>query len=383
MSLRVALGAYLLSGIPGYRQAGIHHYIRALLAHLPLVAQNMHMSAFISPTARHEVVDSSWQAPPFELISAPYSTESPYKRIWVEQWFTPIKVQHIEAQIYHSLAFALPVGLKCKKVVTIYDLSFLTQPQTHKVFNRVYLNLMTKWACQKADHIITISEFTKKDVMRHYGIDQNKITATPLGVDNHYYRRGDEEIAQFKTTKNIHTPAIFYLGSLEPRKNLITLISAFAQLHHLQPNVKLYIGGSMGWKYGDIFAQVKAYGIEQAVTFLGRIDSLELPQWYSMCDVFTYPSLYEGFGLPPLEAMACGAPVITSDATSLPEVVGDAGLMIDPTNASALARAIEKVLFDKNLQMNMREKGIARARSFTWQNTARQTVEVYKYLEKG
>lgn len=382
----LALGAYLLSGIPGYRQAGIHHYIRALLNHLPQAMTeaglgDWQLNALISPSAQH-ILEPHWrQNPQFTQHLATRSTESPLRRIFVEQTETPKVLRQTQATLYHGLAFALPLRLPCPAVVTVYDLSFVTQPHTHKVFNRVYLSLMTRWACRAAKRVIAISEFTKRDVVRYFGIAPDKVLATPLGVEPHFKRLSDADITEFKQSKAIQPHSIFSLGSLEPRKNLPTLIEAFAKLKtHLPaqaPAPHLYIGGSLGWKYEAIFARVRELGMEPQVTFVGRVPDADLPKWYSACDVFAYPSVYEGFGLPPLEAMACGAPVVTSNATSLPEVVGEAGLLHDPLNADALAIALAQVLSQPRLQFELRRAALSRAAAFTWPATARKTIEAY------
>ena len=381
----IALGAYLLSGTPGYRQAGVHQYAKHLLAGIARThAPNI--TALISPTARDEI--SNLQS----LISfqeASRSTEDPWQRIWVEQVETPRVLREIKADLYHGLLNVLPLRAACPTIVSVMDLSFITQPQTHRWFNRTYLKLFARWSCRKAARIITISEHTKRDVVNHFGVAANRIDAIPLGVTENFKRLPDDTIAQFKQANQIGDQAIFYLGSIEPRKNLLRLIEAFAQLTHhstTQPitnnlithNPQLFIGGSLGWMYDDILARIQALGLGRQVQLIGRVAEDDLPKWYSACTVFVYPSLYEGFGLPVLEAMACGAPVITSNVASLPEVVGDAGLIIKPTDTLALAAAMQRVLSQPELQATLRTQSMQRAAQFTWQRTAQQTLACYQ-----
>jgi glycosyltransferase involved in cell wall biosynthesis len=382
----ITIGAYLLSGTPGYRQAGVHHYAKHLLLGMAQTQatwrDTTNITALISPTAQQEI--SNLQSP-ISFLPASRTTEDPWQRIWVEQIETPQLLSKIKADLYHGLLNVLPLRAPCPCVVSVMDLSFLTQPQTHRWFNRTYLSLFARLSCRKAARVITISQNTKRDVANYFGVDLNRIDAIPLGVTNTFKRLPDEDIAQFKRDHNIGDQAAFYLGSIEPRKNLTRLIEAFAQLTHhstTQPlnhsTPQLFIGGSLGWKYDETLARIQSLGLAKQVQLMGRVAEDDLPKWYSACNAFVYPSLYEGFGLPVLEAMACGAPVITSNVTSLPEVVGDAGVIVEPTDTEALAAAMVRVLSHPALQAELRAKAMQRAAQFTWRRTAEQTVETYR-----
>jgi len=172
---------------------------------------------------------------------------------------------------------------------------------------------------------------------------------------------------------------ILFLGTIEPRKNIINLIKAFAKLQTCEPaNLKLVIGGAKGWFYEDVFARVEELGLRDEVLFPGYIPASELPLWYNAAELFVYPSLYEGFGLPPLEAMACGTPVVATNTSSLPEVVGKAGMLVDPLAVEELAEAMRRVLNDETLWQEMRGQGLRRAQGFSWTKTAQETVQVYQ-----
>lgn len=380
--MNIALGAYLISGTPGYRQAGVHQYARQLVMALGELAQEddaWQLSALISPTATPELRDVPSTV---ALKPASRSTENPIPRIGVEQFETPRVVKAMGSQLYHGLLNVLPLSLPCPSVVSVMDLSFITQPRTHKRFNRVYLSLFSRWSCRKATRVITISEWTKRDLIHHFGIPAERIDAIPLGVAAHIRPASAEQVAALKQQHGIGDNAIFYLGSLEPRKNLNRLMQAFALVCRESAPAshapQLYIGGSLGWKYDEILAQAQQLGTANQIKLVGRIAADELPTWYSACAVFAFPSLYEGFGLPPLEAMACGAPVVSSNVTSLPEVIGDAGLLVSPTDVDALAAALSHVLANPEVRAQMRAQSLRQAARFTWRSTAQQTLQTYQ-----
>ncbi len=391
--MNVVLGAYLLSSTPGYRQAGVHRYAQQLLKALAGLRdlRGLRLSVLVSPTVRDELSaaleglrasglsESASEAGPgrISIRSAGRTTEQPFSRIVVEQVETPRALRALKADLYHGLGFVAPLRAPCPTVVTVFDLSFITQPRSHKLLNRIYLSLFTRWSCRRAARVVAISAWTRYDVTRHFGIALDRVDAIPLGVDHdHFKPLPPDEVAVFKAQHGIGEGAIFYLGSLEPRKNLTRLVEAFQLLRRTLPDAQLFVGGSPAWHYGALLRSVEANAAGN-VHLIGRVDEAELPKWYSACAVMAYPSLYEGFGLPPLEAMACGAPVVTSNVTSLPEVVGDAGVTVDPTNVPAMAEALARVLRDGAFRAELRTKALARAACFTWERTAEQTVQSY------
>ncbi len=369
----VVLGAYLLSGQPGYRQAGVHHYARNLLRALArALPADLTLVTLISPTAQDELTLDEHAA--LRVKSASRTTESPLSRIRAEQLDTPRLLAALNARLYHGLGFVAPLRAPCPTVVSVMDLSFLTHPATHRPFNRLYLRVLTRLSCQRARHVIAISEWTRRDIIRHYALPADRVSAIPLGVDLELFQPpARERVAAFRAEHGIGPRAIFSLGSIEPRKNLPRLLDAFASL---PDDVQLFIGGSAAWKTSATFERVSALG--PRVRLIGRVPDTHLPLWHAACGVFAYPSLYEGFGLPALEAMACGSAVVASNASSLPEVVGDAGLLVDPTDPRAIAAALSRVLDDASLRQNLGARAIARARRFTWASTAQHTLNVYR-----
>lgn len=371
--MNIALGAYLLSGIPGYRQAGIHRYIKSILMEFARMDEPR-FTALVSPTALEQLPQG------MAHVAASRPAETPLARIRVEQLETPAVLRQLKADVYHGMAFVAPLRAPCKTIVTVHDLSFITRPETHKPLNRAYLTLFTRLSCRRAARVIAVSEWTKRDVAHYFGVAPEKIDVIPHGVPPRFVRASADAIHQFKQDKKIGPNSILFLGSLEPRKNLVSLIEALPALG-LQEYQLIVIGGE-GWKFSGVYGRIKALGLEKHVRFEGYVGNDDLPLWLSACDVFAYPSLYEGFGMPVIEAMACGAVVVASNATSLPEVVGDAGLMHPPTDIPALAAQLRRALSDGELRATLREKAITRAAGYTWQKAAQMTVQTYDKVKR-
>jgi glycosyltransferase involved in cell wall biosynthesis len=380
-SMHIVIGAYLLSGTPSYRQAGVHQYALQLLKNLTGLKDlsGFELTTLISPTAREH--GDALRSTSLDVQEVTRTTEKPFSRIFVEQIETPRLLRTMNAGLYHGLGFIAPLRAPCPTVVSMMDLSFITQPQAHKRFNRMYLSWLSRASCRRAKRVIAISAWTKRDLVQHFGVPAERIDVTPLGVNHDHFKPATPDtIAAFKQQHGIGDNSIFYLGSVEPRKNLTRLIEAFAMLHKQAPalNAQLFIGGNLAWKYDEVLASIAQRGLSEHVKLIGRVSDDDLPKWFSACAVMAYPSLYEGFGLPPLEAMACGSPVVTSNVTSLPEVVGDAGIMVTPTDTPAIADALQRVLQDAGLRNDLRHKSLQRAAQFTWQHTAEMTMESYR-----
>jgi glycosyltransferase involved in cell wall biosynthesis len=367
--MHIGLNAHLLSLSRTYRGAGINWYIYNLLLNLALVDQENQYTVFLGdrrfPPNPGLTLRTSW-----------LPTTHPLVRIGWEQLFQPFVLWQEKIELLHSLAFVTPLISPCPSVVTIYDLSFILFPKGFKYSKRLYLTLLTRLSAQKARRIITISESTKRDTVRLLGVSSEKVDVVYCGVDKAFCPLPEREVASFRQKRGLPERIILFVGTIEPRKNVARLVEAYSRLRDGQ--VKLVIGGARGWLYEEVFAHVEELELTGDVLFPGYIPPDELPLWYNAAELFVYPSLYEGFGLPPLEAMACGTPVITSNVSSLPEVVGEAGLTVDPMDSEGLAEAMNQVLGDGTLRQSMREQGLARAGHFSWAKAARETVGVYQ-----
>lgn len=372
MTVQVGLNAQLLSLGETYRSAGIHGYIQHLLHALPAAAPRWRLIAFVG--------DARFRAPQgLEVRYTRWPTGNPWVRIVWEQSVQPWIAWRERLHLLHALAYVTPIITPCPTVVTVHDLSFVRYPEAFRPFNRLYLRVMTRRSVFRARRVIADSVSTQRDLTRWWGVPAERISVVPIGVGEAFSPASREHVEAFRRRRGLPRRFILYLGTLEPRKNVIAVIEAFARWARASGDreLQLIVGGAKGWYYERIFSRVQELGMGDRVRFPGYIPADELPDWYRAAEVFVYPSLYEGFGLPPLEAMACGTPVITSNTSSLPEVVGDAALKVDPHDVEAIAEALARLLEDADLRQQLREAGLARARLFSWERTARETIAAY------
>ncbi|HEX8494169.1 MAG TPA: glycosyltransferase family 1 protein [Pyrinomonadaceae bacterium] len=286
----------------------------------------------------------------------------------------PVDLLHVQ--------YTAPPFAPCPVVATIHDLSFEHLPQTFKRRSRLQLRLTVRRTARAAAHVIASSEYSRRDIVTTYGIAEERTSVTHLAAPAHFAPVTDEqEMKRVRELYGIEGDYILAVGSIQPRKNLVRLIAAYALLHRARPSQalpRLVLAGKRAWLYGETLRAVREHGLHNFVTFTGYVSGQDLPALYTGALCFVYPSYFEGFGLPPLEAMQCGAPVITGDRTSLPEVVGDAGLMFDPFDEQALHFALARMIDDAALRAELRRKGLERARLFDWRKTARLTLAAYE-----
>lgn len=282
-------------------------------------------------------------------------------------------------RVFHATDHLLPKLTRARTVFTLHDTAYLQFPQYHLPRNRAFLRVMMPRFLRRADRIIAVSEATRRDAVRLYDLDPAKIDVIYEGVEERFRPDVDAaDVARVRERYRLPERFVLSMSTIEPRKNLTTLLGAYRALRDRHPAIGLVIAGGKGWMYEGFFERLRALGLDREVVLPGYVPDADVPALLNAADLFAFPSEYEGFGLPPLEAMACGVPVVSSDAASLPEVVGDGGLLVPAKDERAWVEAIDRLLSDQQLRSELRRKGPARARGFTWAETARRTLEAYR-----
>ncbi|MEZ4645281.1 MAG: glycosyltransferase family 1 protein [Chloroflexota bacterium] len=369
-SARIGINAHLLSGAAGYRRAGIHQYIYQVLRTLPAAPESpdyMVFTQFADETLR--------QHQRIHLHRSRWQTESRLARIFWEQTTWPLLAARQRLDLLHSMAFVTPLLTSIPAVVTVYDLSFIHYPDRFPTLQRLYLTSQTRRSCRSARRVITISESSRQDVHQFFGVPLANIDVVVPGVDTMYRPLPPSEVAAFRQQQGLPERFVLHVGTLQPRKNIPVLLEAMALLPDETP---LILVGGKGWLYDEIFARITQLGLQKRVRFTGYVADADLPLWYNAATLLAFPSVYEGFGLPVVEAMACGTPVVASQVSSIPEAAGDAGMLFDPHDKHQLAQAITAVLSNPDLAATMREQGRQQASRFSWERAGQETAVVYQ-----
>jgi glycosyltransferase involved in cell wall biosynthesis len=309
---------------------------------------------------------------------------TPQRWVW-DQMTIPKMARDAKVDILHQPCFSTPVGYNGKVVVTIHDLISVFFGHNIPFWSRQFFAKWMPFTYRYADHLIAVSEHTKKDAMKVLGIPEDKITVIHEAADEKY--RVIEDKATIANVRKKYKlgdePFILHVGTLEPRKNLPFLVTAFAMAREKYGiKAKLVITGKKGWYYEGLFTLVDDLKLHDEVIFTGYVEDEDIPAIYNAATIFAFPSHYEGFGLPPLEAMASGTPVISSNTSSMPEVIGEAGILLPPKDESAWAEALNTLLTDKKLWETNRKKGLEQAKRFSWKRCAQETIAVYEKVAK-
>ena len=299
----------------------------------------------------------------------------------LERWAFGVEAARLSCDLLHSPDFIPPAFGYRRSVITVHDLTFLHYPEFLTAESQRYYNGQIAWAVRRADHILADSHATKGDLVALLAVPDEKVTVVHLAADPAYRPLPAEEVRNVLARYGLAPGYLLFVGTLEPRKNLPGLLQAYRLLVDSTENIgPLVLAGGRGWLYEQVFQRVEDLELVGRVRFLDRVPDADLPGLYNGAGALAIPSFYEGFGLPALEAMACGTPVVAANRASLPEVVGEAGLLVDPEDASAIAEALERALADKPLRARARELGFAQAAGFSWTRTAEETLAVYRVL---
>lgn len=314
----------------------------------------------------------------FELNDGADANQRTDRRIWREQFALPRLARQASADILHLPGFAAPARASCPVVLTVHDLIGVLFARDFPPVARFYWSRWLPFTLRFPNILIANSEHTRKDVINLVGVPPDRIRVVYPGRDERFRPIADrEELAQVRAEMNLPEPFLLFVGTLEPRKGVDTLIRAFARLAS-EILDSLVIVGKRGWYWEQTLALVDRLGLGRRIRLLDYVPDGTLPLLYNLAHAFVFPSRYEGFGLPVLEAMACGIPVVSSNAASLPEIVGDAGLLFPPDNVDALSHAIVRIVGDAGLRASLRECGLRQARRFDWTVSAHETAQVYR-----
>ncbi len=323
-----------------------------------------------------------------ELINLPPSTQvtwhitpsmKPMRRLLWEQTFLPWIARKKKLDLLHSPHYTRPIYLPCRSVVTFHDLSLILYPQLHTRARRLFFPLMMRYSAKQCQAIIAVSENTRQEAIHHLGISAEKIITTPHGISKEFHPIENKKILdECRARYSLPEKFLLYVGTIEPRKNLPVLLQAYHQALRQGLDAHLVIVGSLGWMYEEVFKKIEVMNLHEFVHITGYIPQEDLAKVYNLAHVFIYPSLYEGFGLPPLEAMACGTPVIASDELPNKAYLAEAGILVPPGEPQSLSEAILKLAGDEKLRHSLSQKGTIMVANFSWNRTAQITLEVYR-----
>jgi glycosyltransferase involved in cell wall biosynthesis len=357
--------------------AGIGRYVRELIRALAALDNQTPYRLFVAGAMRRFLPSApgsnfSWR--PTRI------TPLWFARVW-HRARLPLPVETFTGRValYHATDFTLPPTLPgVPTLLTVHDLSFVRAPETATPVLKAYLDQVVPRSVRRAAHVLADSQATKDDLVELYGTPPEKITVLLSGVNSEFKPVSDPAVRQRYHIPD--QPYIFSIGTVQPRKNYARLIEALAALGPAFADVHLVIAGGRGWLEGPIYQSVKDFGLSERVHFIGFARDEDLPALYTEARCLAYPALYEGFGFPVLEAMACGIPAVTSNISSIPEVAGDAALLIDPYRVDELAEALRRLLTDETLRADLIRRGFDQAARFTWGRAARQLRDIYQYM---
>jgi glycosyltransferase involved in cell wall biosynthesis len=379
--MRIAIDA---TSVP-HQRLGAGTYIYSLVQALAQLESDDRYFVFAKPetfAGCPEVVEGSAKER-FRLV--PVRLPWRLARMAWEQVVLPWHLRRLRADVLHSPHYTTTaVGGGWRRVVTFHDVTFFLLPERYPALRRAYFRAASRAGARLADLAIAVSRTVKEDVEHHLPIAPERVRVVPLAAAPSYRPLDDPpRMAAVRAKYNLPDRFVLNVGALEPGKNQATLLRAFARLKTSRPEQSLVIAGPPAWRYERLLRLVDKLGLADQVLFPGYVAAEDLPALYNLADLFVFPSLYEGFGLPPLEAMACGRPVVASTAPALREVLDGAALLVPPLDVDALAKAMASVLGDPDVSTRLREAGLQRVALFSWERTARETAAVYREAVAG
>ena len=362
---------------------GIRRYARELARDLARPERNLDLALF---AADPETAEPAPELPVVRRIVRRRDTRAWRAEVAWAHWTGRTMDREVGAApgvVFHATDHLLPpLSRDVPAVMTLHDIGFVRVPETHALRNRLYLSAMMGRFLARADHVLSMSEFSKREVVAHYGTPEAKITVIPPGVIDHFAPRASADVERVRARYGLPGRYVLTVGTLEPRKNMTTAIAAFEAA--AIPDVSLVLVGPPGWRLRQaIGPHLAAGGSRKGVVLAGKVDDTDLAALYTGAAAFLFPTLYEGFGVPVLEAMACGTPVLASDVASLPEVAGDAALLLPPKDVRAWADALRLVLGDPGRAADLAARGPARAALFPWTKAGRDTAALYARVRAG
>ena len=370
--MRIAIDG---SAIPR-QMAGAGVYTYQLVRALAETADTHRLIVFARPGLFD---DLAAQRPRLRVIHVDPASRAA-RLVW-EQTTLPPLLRRLRIDVLHSPHHHTPLAAEQRRVVTFHDVTFLLLPQRYPPARRLYLEVVTRASARAADAIITPSQAVRHDVIDRLGVPGERIVAIPEAAGPQYAPiEGEEALNRLRWRYRLPSRYILSVGSLEPGKNRARLIRACARLRRAGIDCPLVVAGQPAWRYEGELELVRRLGLDQQVRFLGYVPDGDMPTLYGGATLLAFPSLYEGFGLPVLEAMACGTPVVTANVSALAEVAADAALLVDPRDVAALAEAMGRVLSEGELRADLRARGLARAKQFSWQRAARETLSLYEVV---
>lgn len=363
-----------------YQDFGVGTYVRNLVLHLARIDQTTDYILLCRPQDRGRITLPSRN---FRLVDEPAAPHSVLEQIRV-----PVTLRRERVDLFHSPHAVVPPAIHCRSVVTVHDCIHLMFPEYFPGrLSRLTAKLQLWVATHRSDRVLTVSETSKQDILRRFRIPADKVTVVYNAIDERLTDPpGEDDYARVRDRYQIKDPFALYVGNIKPHKNLERLIEAFRALRQ-EPefeSLKLVIIGDEISRYQGLRRAVHQHKLHKHVRFLGFVAPATLAVLYRLASAFVFPSLYEGFGLPPLEAMYLGTPVVTSNVSSLPEVVGDAAVLVDPYSAASIAEGMRRAITDQALRATLRERGMARAREFSWARSVDRIHAVYvEVLERS